>query len=135
MPEPDVGYLQNNRHIAERLLIFLEDRRLLRDRMGDEDQVFCRKSAAALRKVIENEMLNVQDGGFLLDVLRDLRRACTNFVSAAGPKSRAFEEDVALFQYHLQILREVFGQRVRRIVQEFDLRPTDEVREIMNFAR
>jgi hypothetical protein len=135
MHQPDMTYLQNNRHIAERLLVFLEDRRLLRDRMSDEDQVYCRKSADALRKVLENEMLNVQHGGFLLDALRELRRACTNFVSAAGPKSQAFKEDNALFQYHLEILREAFAQRVRRIVTEFDLRPTPEVQEIMDFGR
>lgn len=59
MHEPDMAYLQNNRHIAQRLLVFLEDRRLLRERMTDEDQVHCRKSADALRNVIGNEMLNV----------------------------------------------------------------------------
>ena len=134
MQNSDMTYLQNNRHIAERLLIFLEDRRLLRDRMSDEDQAYCRKSADALRKVLENEMLNVQNGGFLLDALRDLRRACTNFVSAAGPRSQAFKEDETLFRYHLDILREAFALRVRKIVMEFDLQPTPEIQHIMQFA-
>ena len=79
-------------------------------------------------------MLNIQDGGFLLDALRDLRRACTHFVSAAGPRSQAFKEDDALFRYHLEILREAFAHLVIRIVSEFDLSPTPEVRQIMDFA-
>ncbi len=133
--QPDMTYLQNNRHIAERLLIFLEGRRLLLDRITGEDQVYCRKSADALRKVLENEMLNVKDGGFLLEALRDLRRACTNFVSAAGAESQAFKDDDLLFRYHLEILREAFALRVVRIVNEFDLRPTPEVQEIMSYAR
>ncbi len=130
----DLAYLHDNRHIAERLLIFLEGRRLLRDRISDEEQVYCRKSANELRKILENEMLNVQGRGFLLEAIRDLRRACTNFVSAAGPNSRAFKDDEALFRYHLEILREAFAQRVKLIVDTFDLQPTADLQQIMDFS-
>lgn len=134
MDSVDFAYLQNNRHIAERLLVFLEDRRLLRERDILEDYVYCRKSADALRQVLGNEMLLVHDGGVLLDVLRDLRRACTNFVSAAGPKSQSFKDDDSLFRYHLEMLREVFGQRVRLVVEIFGLSPSPEIKQIIGFS-
>lgn len=131
----DQAYLHDNRHIAERLMIFIEGRRLLRDRMTDEDQVYCRKSAQELRRILENEMLTVKGGGVLLDAIRDLRKACANFVSAAGPKSKAFKEDDVLFRYHLELLRETFAQRVTLVVDVFDLQPSTELEEIMQCAR
>lgn len=61
MDDSDAQYLQDNRHIAERLMILLQRRRLLRDRVMDEDYEECRKSAHDLRKVFENEMLTVRE--------------------------------------------------------------------------
>ncbi len=126
-------YLADNRHIAQRLMILLQRRRLLRDRIMDEDYEECRKSAHDLRKVFENEMLTVSGGGFLLRALMDLQAACTNFVSAAGRKSEAFRRDDDLFRYHLVVLREIFAQRVGLIVEEFDLLVTPEIQEVIDF--
>ncbi len=133
MDYPDATYLQDNRHIADRLMIRLVKPRLLRDRFSDEDYEECRKSADRLRKVFESEMLAIQDGGFLLRAVMDLQRACTNFVSAAGRKSEVFREDHELFRYHLTVLREVFAQRVTKIVETFDLQVPFEVQQIMDF--
>jgi hypothetical protein len=134
MQDDEARYLQDNHHIAERLIKLLQRRRLLRDRLMDEDYEECRESAHDLRKVFENEMLAITDGGFLLRAVTDMQTACTNFVSAAGRHSEAFRRDDELFRYHLVVLREVFAQRVKLIVEEFDLRVTPEVQAIIDFT-
>jgi hypothetical protein len=134
MDDAEAKYLQDNRHIAERVLIFLQRRRLLRDRMMDEDYEECRKSAHELSKVFEGEMLTVEGKGFLFRALMDMQTACTNFVSAAGHKSQAFRGDDELFRYHLVVLREVFAQRVGLIVERFDLPATPEIQQIIERA-
>jgi hypothetical protein len=134
MQDDEARYLQDNHHIAERLIKLLQRRRLLRDRVMDEDYEECRESAHDLRKVFENEMLAITDGGFLLRAITDMQTACTNFVSAAGRHSEAFRRDDELFRYHLVVLREVFAQRVKLIVERFDLRPTPEVQAIIDFT-
>lgn len=134
MQDDDARYLQDNHHIAERLVKLLQRRRLLRDRVMDEDYEECRESAHDLRKVFENEMLAVTDGGFLLRAITDMQTACTNFVSAAGRHSEAFRRDDELFQYHLTVLREIFARRVRLIVENFDLHVTPEIQQVMDYA-
>lgn len=131
----DMDYFQKNVRAAERLLIFLEDKRLLRERFSREDEEYCRRSADALRGVLEAEMLTVQGRGMLLSALQDMRRACTIFVTEAGPKAKWFEQDDQLFSHHLVILRTVFAQRVRLIAEEFELNPSAEVMQIINFVR
>lgn len=132
--DEEAKYVQENRHIARRLTILLQRRRLLRERFTQEDYEECRKSAHELRKVFENEMLAETGNGFLLRALIDMQSACTNFVSAAGTKSANFRQDDELFRYHIVVLREVFAQRMRLIVAKFDLDVTPEVSEIINFA-
>jgi len=134
MDDEEAKYLQENRHIAERLVKLLQRRRLLRDRVMNEDYEECRKSAHDLRKVFENEMLAVTSGGFLFRALTDMQPACTNFVSAAGRKSAAFKEDDELFRYHLVVLREIFARRVSTIVDRFGLAVTPEIQQVMDFA-
>ena len=134
MTSLDMDYFQMNLLIAQRLLIYLEDRRLLLGRFNAEDQEYCRRSADDLRGVLGGEMLAVRDGGMLLAALRDMRRACNIFVSAAGPEAKEFKTDDDLFSYHLVILRTVFAQRVGHIVEEFELDATDEVKQIIQFV-
>ena len=129
----DQAYLTQNRHRAQRLLILMQRRRLLRERFHEEDEEYCRRSAADLRQVLEAEMLAVADGGFLLTVLMELQRACTNFVRAAGGQAKNFKEDPELFQYHLVDLREVFAQRLERVLDTFQLPATDEIQQVISF--
>lgn len=133
MTQPDPVYIANNRRIAERLLILLQRRGLLQDRISDEDQEHCRRSADDLRRVFEAEMLLVEDGGFLLDILAALQRACTVFVRAAGPKAKSFKQDDELFRYHLVVLREVFAKHVGQVVDVFGLTVTPEIQAILRF--
>lgn len=134
MQDDEARYLQDNHHIAERLIKLLQRRRLLRDRLMDKDYEECRESAHDLRKIFENETLAITDGGFLLRAVTDMQSACTNFVSAAGRHSEAFRRDDELFRYHLVVLREVFAQRVKLIVEKFDLGVTPEVQAIIDFT-
>ncbi|MFI6832803.1 hypothetical protein ACIBG5_37210 [Kribbella sp. NPDC050241] len=131
----DPTYIADNRRFAERMLILLQSRRLLRDRFSDEDQEYCRRSADDLRKALQAEMLAIEDGGYLLTVLTDLQRCCTTFVSAAGSKAKNFRHDHELFAFHLGMLREVFAQWVRHVVDGFALSVTPEIQEIMDFKQ
>ncbi|MGR0220873.1 hypothetical protein [Agromyces sp. ZXT2-6] len=132
--DEEANYIQANRHIAIRLTKLLQRRRLLRDRLNQEDYEECRRSAHELRKIFENEMLAENGAGFLLHAMTDLQNACTTFVSAAGRNSENFKRDDELFRYHLVVLREVFAQRMSLIVERFDLPISTEVQQIISFA-
>ena len=133
-PYVDPTYVADNRRHAERLLILLASRRLLRDHHSDEDVGHCRESSQELRKALESQMLTLAEGGFLEQILSDLQRACTNFVSAAGRNSANFSKDKDLFRFQLDSLREVFAQRLRQVVDVFGLSPSAEIQEIMHFS-
>ena len=90
MDDTEARYIQQNLHVAERILIFLQDRRILRSRVHEEDFEECRISAMDLRRVLEAELLTVQDKGFLFIALSDMQKACRIFVDAAGSSSRTF---------------------------------------------
>lgn len=126
-------YIADNRRQAERLLILLASRRILRERHSDEDFEHCRESAQRLRTALEGQMMALPESGFLEQILRDLQRACTNFVSAAGSHSKHFVADPALFRFHLDNLREGFALRLQRVVDVFGLRPEPEIQRIMAF--
>lgn len=129
--EPTPLYLAENRQAAEHLLIFLQSRRILRDRVDYEQYEECRKSAHALRGVLEMQMLTVKGGGFLREALDDMQVACTKFVSAAGNKSINFKQDDELFQAALAVLRTVFAQRVASIVDTFGLHVNEQITAII----
>jgi galactokinase len=128
------AYIEQNRQAAENLMIFLQSRRLLRDRY-QEDFEECRKSAHTLRRVLENVMLTVKGRGMLLEALTDMQRACTAFVSAAGRKSENFKQDGELFTAAHRSMRLVFAHRVRLIVDVFELSANREIQAIMEAER
>lgn len=134
MDDVEMQYIQQNLHLAERLLVFLQDRRLLRTRAHDEDFESCRESAQELRKVLEAELLAVRGKGFFFEALSDMQKACRIFVSAAGTNSQDFRRDPRLFVTHLNILRDVFSQRVRLIVERFDLTVSDELQALLDLS-
>lgn len=129
----DPKYIADNRRDAERLMILLAGPRLLRERHWREDFELCRLSAQDLRKALEAQMIALDQGGFLEDMLSDLRRACTAFVTSAGANAANFVRDPSFFHFQLDTLRLTFARRVRRIVDAFGLAPTPEIQEIIDF--
>jgi hypothetical protein len=129
----DAKYIADNRLDAERLMILLAGPRLLWERHWREDFEHCRLSAQDLRRALEAQMIALDQGGFLEDMLSDLRRACAAFVTAAGANAANFVRDPTLFQFQLDTLRLTFARRVRRIVDAFGLAPTQEIQDIIGF--
>ena len=133
MGDIDQSYIVDNRRHAQRILAVLEDRRLFRDRATIEDTEFCRRSAHELRGLIGAQILTIEAGGFLAEMLADMQRACRLFVEAAGRDATNFRRDPLLFADHLRALRITVGQRVTRIVDEFGLVVSPEIQEIMDY--
>jgi hypothetical protein len=76
--------------VARRVIIFLEDRRLLFGRRHCEDELDCVHSAIEIRKFLTDELTRAKSGRSLADVLRAMRVAARAFVDAAGPDARNF---------------------------------------------
>lgn len=133
MGNVDKGYIVDSRRHSERILTVLEDRRLFRDRANIEDCEFCRRSAQEIRRILEAQMLTIEAGGFLREMLGDLRRACGIFVDAAGRDAIHFRNDFQLFEDHLRELRIAVAQRVTRIVDEFELTVSQEIQRVMDY--
>jgi hypothetical protein len=127
----DQGYIVDNRRHAERILTVLEGRRLFTAWPSAEDEEFCRRSAQELRGLLEAQMLTIEAGGFLIEMINDVRKACRIFVDAAGRDAVNFCSDFRLFEDHLATLRMTVALRVGRIVDEFQLTVSVEIQEIM----
>ncbi|MFD7023434.1 hypothetical protein [Promicromonospora sukumoe] len=134
MNDAEAQYIQQNLHVAERLLIILQDRRLLRSRVHEEDFEECRKSAHELRKVLEAELLSMNNRGFLFTALSDMQGACRAFIDAAGSSSQNFRRDPNRFITQLNALRVVFSRQVRLVVERFELPVSWEMRDLLNLT-
>lgn len=128
----NVQYVENNRQIAKRVLIFLEDRRVLTERIHIENFEECRRSAHDIRGLLQNELIAISGKGPLSVDLSDMQKACRNFVSAAGTNSVNFRRDGSLFNGHMTSLREIFAQRIRHIAEVFDESPGPQLQELLN---
>jgi hypothetical protein len=82
------AYIQSSRSIAQRVLVFLEGRRVLHGSRSADDEDHCRRSADEIRRRLEPEI--VAASGPLQDCLRKMRRAAVLFVGHAGPDARHF---------------------------------------------
>jgi len=110
----------SNKDLARRILIFLEDRRVLVQAWEDrEDAEFCRQSADQIRNFLTLEIMNVKGGGELEACLKQIRLACRTFVSAAGSSSQNFLGDHSYFSASLRALRDAVGSQISDIGETF----------------
>ncbi|KRE36072.1 hypothetical protein ASG73_15575 [Janibacter sp. Soil728] len=127
----DWEYVASNKDLARRVLVFLEDRRVITDHPDREDFDSTRESADQIRKFLTLEIMNVKAGGELERALKAIRTASRAFVDAAGQDSKLFKSDHRYFKMTLVAYREVVARQVAAISVNFKLPITDELAQLL----
>lgn len=124
------AHVNSNWGNAERLLEFLSDRRLLTDTNRSEDARFCVQSAIEIRSTM-SVLMAASTAGPLKVALREIQVTCREFVTAAGPHGRNFEQSAMLFRTNLLGLRLAVARQVDAVASLFDLDPSPEMQELL----
>jgi hypothetical protein len=108
-----------------RVIIFLEDRRLLFRRRHCEDERDCVRSAIEIRKFLTDELTRAKPGRSLSDSVRAMRVATRAFLNAAGPDARNFRyhggAQTDEFSLALGELRSLVGLHVALISGQYGI--------------
>ncbi|WP_055483151.1 DUF6650 family protein [Sphaerimonospora mesophila] len=115
-----------DRKIANRVVAFLEDRRLLFGDRHMEDEVHCVRSAIQIRAFLTEQLTQRHIGQELRQILKAMRAACRHFVDAAGPDGRNFEYRMGLagdnaFGLALGDLRSRMGFYIAAIATQYKI--------------
>ncbi|HMK09274.1 MAG TPA: DUF6650 family protein [Anaerolineales bacterium] len=110
--------------VARRVLIVLEDRRLLFGQRHMEDESECVASALAIREMLTRELQEAKPGKDLALSLRSMRGACRRFVDAGGPGGHEFRGSWSgnpVFWTALGELRALMGQQIGLIADKYEI--------------
>ncbi len=115
-------YLETNRDVARRVLVDLEDRRVLFFSHGREDPEQCRQSAYEIRKLMTEELKkNVEQGDSMDKALRAIRNAARDFDDAAGVHSEHFVDDMGAFWDALEEMRVSMTPHIRSMAMAYEI--------------
>jgi hypothetical protein len=121
--------------VARRVVIFLEDRRLLFGERHSKDELHCVHSAIDIRKFLTQELTNAKPGKSLDRSLRAIRAACRNFVEAAGPDARNFRyhhgHQTDRFSLALGELHSLVGLHLAAIANQYGIEIEDDLARIL----
>jgi hypothetical protein len=110
---------------ARRVLLFLEDRRILWAERVAEDEAHCIASAIQIRHELTRELQQKTLSAGMIGCLKAIRAACREFVDSAGPEGRNFWHahgcDAHPFALALGRLKALVGVQLALIVREFHL--------------
>ncbi|MFG1626212.1 DUF6650 family protein [Kribbella sp. NPDC049227] len=123
-------YLESNYEVARSVLIDLESRRVLWQQLGREDPVACVMSAQEIRRLMTERLPAVKHGDDFDSALRAIRRAATEFVSAAG-QNRDFGNHIGTFVEHLEAMRFAMAPHIAALAFAFGIPLEPELREIL----
>lgn len=128
--------VEGDKHVARRVISFLEDRRLLFADRHVEDQHHCVASALEIRKYLGREISAAKPGKTLEQTLKAMRAAFRKFVEAAGPDAINFfgqrwHYEADPFSLALGDLRTSVGMHIAAIAVKFDLEIDDELASIV----
>ena len=121
--------------VARRVIIFLEDRRLLFGKRHSEDELLCVHSAIEIRRFLTEELGRAKAGSSLAQSIAVIRGAMRAFVSAAGL-------DACNFRYHhgamtdefslaLGELRSRVGMQVALIADKYSIEVEPDLAQIL----
>lgn len=128
--------VDGGKDVARRILLFLEDRRLLFGPRHLEDESHCIRSAIEIRAFLTEQLSLVKTGSALFEAIRSMRAACRKFVEEAGPYGRYFHRSERYgqadpFSLALGDLRTIMGIHIAVLAQAFDLEVDEEVASIL----
>ena len=122
--------------VARAVISFLEDRRLLFGDRHMEDELHCVQSANEIRHFVTSRITEAKPGRSLEASLREIRRACRQFVERAGPnacnfRDRHFGHWTDAFSLALGELRATVGLHAALIASQYDLPVEPELASIL----
>lgn len=130
------------RTVAKKVLVYLEDRRVLTDRgtvpasAGDADR--CVASVFQIRETLTEVLLDADTGDELAEPLRAMRSACRRFLDGVGAEgSPAYGRgriQYAAFGTALGELRAVFGMQLGVIAVRYKLDLPDDLAALLPAA-
>ncbi|MFG3419779.1 DUF6650 family protein [Micromonospora sp. NPDC048063] len=127
---------EGDKDVARRVLLFLEDRRLLFGQRHREDKSHCISSALQIRAFLTEQLVLVKPKSDLFENLRAMRAACRRFIEAAGPNGsylsygeRYGQADP--FSLALGGLRSMMGIHIAILAQAYDLEVDEELASIL----
>ena len=122
-----------DKEVAERMITFLENRRLLFGERHLEDEIHCVQSANEIRHFLTGQISPARSSD-LVESLRAMRAASRRFVDAAGPNARNFRSDWQgsnRFALALGDLRTLMGVQIARLAKQYDLAIEDDLAGIL----
>lgn len=128
----DWQVVPDDRDVARRVLLFLEDRRVLTQDPSREDYEGCRKGAQKIRNYVDVELGNTQEGGPLEHCLRRMRTASAAFITAAGQKSVDFKDDHSYFVSTLEAYRDTLATQIAQVSYEHKLQVPHDLQPLLH---
>jgi hypothetical protein len=119
--------------IAKETIIFLEDRRVLFGLRQHEDGIYCVRSVNQIRRFLTKKIPAAR-GEDLEASLREMRRAASQFVNAAGTKAMNFRGGWApgnAFDLALKDLQMTMGREIAVVAIHFDLEVQEDLLQIL----
>jgi len=122
-----------DKEIAKQTITFLEYRRVLFGERHCEDEMHCVISANEIRHFLTVKIGDARSRD-LIESLRAMRAASTQFVDAAGPEARNFRHEWGAenaFGLALGDFRTLMGVQIARIATQYDLTIEDDLAAIL----
>ena len=112
-------YVKSEEEIAERLITFLEDRRVIADRMGHAGAImvadhrpYAIKSVRQIRTRLRQDLEELSRDSKLAEAMRLMQRACRDFLNLA-------EAEETYSERILDDFRSVFASQILRIATTY----------------
>jgi hypothetical protein len=122
-----------DKEVAQQIITFLENRRVLFGERHLEDEMHCVRSANEIRHFLTPQ-ISAARSAELVESLRAMRAAARRFADAAGPDARNFRDSwgpANAFGLALGDLRTLMGVQIARIVTQYDLEIEDDLAAIL----
>jgi hypothetical protein len=132
--------VDGDKQIARRVIVFLENRRVLFNAHFVEDERDCVRSALAIREFVTEQLAEARPGATVEGLLRSIRAACRRFVDRAGRDGVNFHRREGGPTFVLRIdamslalgdLRTTVGFAVAALAERFDLVVEDDLAQIL----
>lgn len=126
---------KTDKEVAQQVVTFLEDRRVLFGDRHMEDELLCYRSAGAIRAFLTEQMQILKKNSPLRHSLGMMRAACRVFMDRGEPGGSGFERRFAYgpdgFGYALGDMRTAIGVQLAVILSQFPLEVEESLLRIL----
>ena len=123
---------ETDRNIVRKLIIFLEDRRVLYSGIGLEEPWYAIPSVDEIRKTLTQTIQIAGDDSDITDHLRAMRAACRKFMNELSPQMQRGEYSFnSKFISGIGVLRAVFGIQIAQLAVKYGIDVEKELASIL----